>query len=194
MASADALKVIKVNQIDPYIAIIGPTKESTDYKKLKDSGVSAMMFNVGGLYDGSHKKKLYKNPYLENQVNRCLAVNLPYALYADVRAHSEIEADAECRALYYILAEYSPKLGLWLLINTGKDLALNDKIIDVYYKYIERWGLVGRCGIYIEKSKINTISWSSYQDKFYLCAIDRMTNFKSVEGKLLEPSMFEVPD
>ncbi len=186
--------LIKVNAIDPYIATIGPTNVSVDYKKLKDYKVSAVMFNAGSLFDAGHKQKIYKNPYLDSQVKKCEEANLPYALYADVRAKNEIEADAECRALYYILATFSPKLGIWLHITADHGLATNDKIIDVYYKYIEKWGLKARCGIYIEKSKLSTISWSKYQDKFYLWAIDKMTDFKKVENKLLQPSMFEVPD
>lgn len=184
--------LIKVKEIDPYVAIIGAIKVDIDFKKLKDSKVSAMMFNAGSLFDISHKKKTYRNPYLSNQVKRCEEVSMPYALYADVRARNEIEADEECRALYYILAEYSPKLGIWLKMNTGQSLAVNDKIINVYYKYIEKWGLKTRCGIYIEISKLNTISWSSYQEKFYLLGIDKSLDFKKVEGKLLQPSMFEV--
>lgn len=193
-AAVNPQSLIKVNAIDPYIATIGPKDVSVDYKKLKENKVSAMMFNAGSLFDAGHKQKIYKNPYLDSQVKKCEEANLPYALYADVRAKNEIDADAECRALYYILATFSPKLGIWLHIMDDHGLATNDKIIDVYYKYIEKWGLKARCGIYIEKSKLSTISWSKYQDKFYLWAIDKMTDFKKVENKLLQPSMFEVPD
>jgi hypothetical protein len=77
---------------------------------------------------------------------------------------------------------------------TGQGVAMNDKILDVYYKYITKWGLRGRCGIYIAKDKIKTISWENYEDRFYLLAIDRMKNFKSVENKLLQPEMFDIPD
>ena len=192
----DAENKIKLNQIDPYVAIIGPYKTSVDFGKLKSYGVSAMMFCAGGLYDASHKKKKqYKNPYLDDQVKRCLSAKMPYGLYAEVRAHNEIEADAECLALYYILADDPPKYGIWLRMLTGsKSKTVNDKILDRYYKYITTWGFRLKCGIYIEKDKLNTISWENYEDKFYLLAIDRMTNFKSVEDKLLKPEMFDIPD
>jgi hypothetical protein len=183
---------IKVNAIDPYAAVIGAVKVDMDYKKLKTAKVAFMMFNAGSLYDSNHKKKTYKNPYLDDQIKRCTEVNLPFALYADVRAKSEIEADAECRALYYVLAEHSPKLGIWLRMDTNNSLAINDKIINVYYKYITLWGMKTRCGFYMPISKLNTISWSSFQDKFYLWGIDTSLDFKKVEGKLLQPSMFEV--
>lgn len=191
-AAVNPQSLIKVNAIDPYMATIGPISVDVDYAELKKYKVSAMMFNAGSLFTSSHAKKTYKNPYLDSQIKKCMEANMQFALYADVRAHNEIEADAECRALYYVLAEYSPRLGVWLRINTNQDLATNDKIINVYYKYIELWGLKHRCGIYMEISKLNTISWSSFQDKFYLWGIDKTLDFKKVEGKLLQPSMFEV--
>ena len=190
----EAQASIKVSVTRPYIAAIGPRKVSVDLAKLKKAGVSAMMFNAGSLYDSSHKKKTYKNPYLDSQVKKCLEANMPFGLYADVRSRSEIEADAECRALYYILDSQPPKLGIWLHMDTGKSRSVNDKIINVYYKYIEKWGFKGKCGIYIAKDKINTISWDDFQDKFNLWAVSKMKDFKTVENKLLMPEMFEMPD
>ena len=77
-------------------------------------------------------------------------------------------------------------------MDTNQSLAVNDKIIAVYYKYIQQWGLQSRCGFYMPISKLGTISWSSYQDKFYLWGIDTSLDLKKVSGKLLQPSMFEV--
>lgn len=186
--------LIKVDTFSPYVAIIHPTNTKIDYAKLKESKVSAMMFNAGSLYDLSHRKKTYKNPYLDSQVKGCTEANLPFALYADVRATSEIEADDECRSLYYIISEHPPKLGIWLHMVTGQGVTVNDKVINVYYKYIEKWGLKGKCGIYIDMKSLSTISWSSFQDKFNLLGIGRSLDLKKVENKLLQPSMFEVPD
>jgi hypothetical protein len=183
---------IKTSAIDPYVAIIGPISTSIDYATLKKNKVAAMMFNAGSLFDIQHKKKTYLNPFLAGQVKKCDEQNLPYALYADVKAHNEIEADAECRALYYILDLHPPKLGIWLKLDTGQSVAMNDKIIDVYYKYIEEWGMKGRCGIYIETSKLSSFSWDKFQDKFYLLGINKSIDLKTIEGKLLQPSMFEV--
>ena len=190
----EAQKSVKLGNTSPYIATIGPKKVTVDYAKLKKAGVSAMMFNAGSLYDASHQKKTYLNPYLGGQVKKCLEANMPFALYATVRAKNEVEADAECRALYYILDLYPPKLGVWLHMATGQSRDTNDKIIKVYYKYIQKWGFTGRCGIYIAKDKIGNISWDDFQDKFNLWAISAMKNFKSVENKLLTPEMFEMPD
>ena len=184
--------LINVKQIDPYIVTIPPVKMDLDYSNYKKHHVAAMMFNAGNLFDNRHQKKTYKNPYLDSQVKQCTEINLPFALYADVRAHNEIEADAECRALYYILDEHPPKLGLWLYLETSQNKAMNDKIIAIYYKYIEKWGLKARCGIYIQISRLSSISWDSWQNKFYLWGIDTSIDLKKVDGKLLQPSMFEV--
>ena len=184
--------IIKVNQIDPYIVTLGPAATVVDCQFLKKNGVAAAMIYAGALYDSSHKIKTYENPNLAKLASTCDKYNLPYALYVTVRAHTEIEADAECRALYYIISAYPPKFGLWLYIQTNKDQATNDKIIDVYYKYMQQWGLQDRCGIYIEISRLSSISWSKFQNKFYLWGIDKSIDFKKVEDKLLQPSMFEV--
>ena len=184
--------IVKAIDFAPYMAIIGPIKTSISYSTLKKNKVSAMMFNAGSLFDIQHKKKTYINPFLASQVKQCDEMNLPYALYADVKAKNEIEADAECRALYYILDLYPPKLGIWLKLDTGQGAEINDKIINVYYKYIVEWGLKGRCGIYIDISKISSFSWSKFQDKFYLLGINKKIDLKTIEGKLLQPSMFEV--
>lgn len=193
----DLQNSIKTEKFTPYIATIGPTSVKPDYDKLKEAGVSAMMFNAGGLYDHPHiPRKYYKNSHLDSQVKACLEAKLPFALYADVRAKSKAEADAECKALYYILAEHSPQLGIWLHMDTPSTvkLATNDIIIDVYYRYITEWGLKGRCGIYIDKSFLSKFSWTNYQEDFYLWMIDKVTSFKNIDDKLLMPSMFEVPD
>ena len=184
---------VDVKNFNPYMAIIGPHSESVDYSKLKSSKVSAMMFNAGSMYSASHKKNThYKNPYLSKQIKKCMKVNLPYALYAIIRAHDITEADAECRALYYILAEYTPKLGIWLYLDTNQNVETNNAIIDVYYRYIRSWGFTDRCGIYTKISDLSKFSWDEFQEDFYLLGIDTSISLSKVEGQLLDPSMFEV--
>ena len=183
---------IKLDQISQYIATLGPTIKTADFSFLKKNDVVAIMLYGGALYDVSHREKTYMNPNLPALAKGCIDANLPFAMYVDVKAHNEIEADAECRALYYVVSAYPPKFGVWLYINTQRDQSMNDKIINIYYKYLQKWGLTDRCGIYMEISRLSTISWSSFQDKFYLWGIDKTLDLKKVENKLLEPSMFEV--
>ena len=143
--------------------------------------------NIEGLSKFSYIADTFRYPRLyQGKKHQFLQAGVEFIGY------DGIEADAECRALYYTVSEYSPELGLWLYINTQRDQEMNDKIINVYYKYIELWGLKHRCGIYIEISRLSKISWSKFQDKFYLWGIDKSLDFKNVEGKLLQPSMFEV--
>jgi len=104
-----------------------------------------------------------------------------------------IEADAECRALYYIISRYSPTLGLWLSLQMHNQTEINNDILDVYYKYIDNWGLRARCGLYVTPSQLSRISWNKYQDRFYLWMIDKMP-VADIDDELLQPEMFEVPD
>ena len=193
VANVDPKSFIKLDQISPYMATLGPSVKSADFSFLKKNNVSAIMIYGGALYDATHREqKQYVNPNLASLAKGCTEANLPFALYVDVRSRTEIEADAECRALYYVISEYPPKFGVWLHLDTKNKQALNDKIITIYYNYFQQWGLTDRCGIYIKISDLSSISWGKFQDKFYLCGIDKTLDFKKVENKLLEPSMFEV--
>lgn len=189
----DPRKFIKLDQISPYIATLGPAVKSADFAFLKKNDVVAAMLYGGALYDASHKTKtVYQNPNLPDLSKSCEEAGLPFAMYVHVRAHSEIEADAECRALYYVISEFPPKFGIWLYIDTKCNQDMNTKIINIYYKYFQKWGMNDRCGIYIEISRLSEIAWSTFQNKFYLWGIDKSLDFKKVENKLLEPEMFEV--
>lgn len=185
---------IQTQNTTPYIATVLEGRDpKLDYTKIRDARISGMMFYGGALYDLSHMKQTYTNPKLAHQVQQCKDAGMPFALYVYVRARTMIEADAECRALYYMISRYSPKLGLWLTLQTGASKDTNDKILDVYYKYIEKWGLKARCGLYVTPDQLNTITWTSFQDKFYLWMIEPM-KATEVDDELLNPDMFEVPD
>lgn len=185
---------INAEAMTPFVATIPPYANPTlDYDKIKEARISAMAFFAGELYDGAHNKRTYVNSYLDNQVQQCNSAGMSYMLYANVRARNAIEADAECKALYYIISHYPPKLGLWLCLKTNNSVELNDNIIDIYYKFILKWGLKERCGLYLYKSQLSEISWSSFQDKFYLWLIDPM-DITTVDNELLQPEMFEVAD
>lgn len=185
---------LNVEKMTPFVARTEPSfHQKLDYKKLKAERVSAMAFYGGELFDINHMKRTYVNPYLAGLVKQCNDAGMPYLLYVNIRAKTEIEADLECRALYYVLAQFPPKLGVWFSIQTTVSKEMNDKILDVYYKYMVRWGLTDRCGIYATSKQLEKISWVKYQDKFYLWMIDPMDVTK-VDDELLQPEMFEVPD
>jgi len=191
--SGGAVK-INTEAMRPFVATLSPSySQKLDYAKIKDARISAMMFFGGELYDESHIRKTYINPNLAKQVQQCNDVGLPWALYVNVRAKNMIEADAECRALYYIISRYSPTLGLWLSLQMHNQTEINNDILDVYYKYIDNWGLRARCGLYVTPSQLSRISWNKYQDRFYLWMIDKMP-VADIDDELLQPEMFEVPD
>lgn len=187
--------IIKTDVMKPFVATIPQgSNPKLDYGKLKAAKVSAMMFFGGELYNAVHLKKTYVNTYLANQVQQCNSAGLPYALYVNVRARTEIEADAECRALYYVLAEYPPTLGIWLSLCISNTTEENNSIVEVYYKYIEKWGLKARCGFYVTPTQLSKITWNNFQDRFYLWMIDDSIDIKTINDKLLQPDLFEVPD
>ncbi len=192
----DGQSLIDIKNMNPYIATILPGySTSVDYVKLKAAKVSGVMFFGGELYDAAYRKKsTYVNPQLNDLVNKCNSSGMPYALYVNIKSRNEIEADEECRTLYYIISRYSPKFGLWLSIQTPiSNVSINNKILEVYYKYINKWGLSARCGLYVTKSQLAKITWDSFKDRFYLWLREPL-QVSEVSDKLLQPEMFEVPD
>ena len=178
----------------PFVATLSQSfSRDIDYDQIRAARVSAMMFYGGELFDVNHIKRTYVNPHLSHLVKQCNDAGMIYALYVNVRARNEIEADAECRALYYVLAEYPPTLGIWLSLEIDNHIVINDKILEVYYRYIEKWGLKARCGLYVTPNQLSKITWTSFQDRYYLWLIDNMDVTK-VDDELLQPEMFEVPD
>ena len=110
-----------------------------------------------------------------------------------LRARNHIEADKECKALYYIVSQFPPKLGLWLRLQTHNTVSVNDDILELYYQYMEKWGLRSKCGLYVTSEELNKITWDSFKDRYYLWMIDPM-DVNEVDDELLKPEMFEVPD
>ena len=186
----------------PYLATVAPSVNKIDYGSLLDAKVSGMMFCAGWWYNdysaGHVHRKEYINPHLEQQIVECQAVGLPYALYAIVRAKNEIEADAECKRLYYVIAKYPPKLGLWLQLDMHNQRApvnMNELVLDRYYRYITDWGLSSKCGLYMDKSRMYQIDWNKYQYKFYLWLEDHITDqhtLDTINDEVLKSSFFEV--
>lgn len=184
----------------PYVVTLAPNVEKVDYVELINARVSAAMFCAGWLYDDYYRghvpRKEYINPHLNAQVVECQAAGLPYALYAIVRAKNRIEADAECKKLYYVISKYPPQLGLWLYLDMhNSPPSVNEEILDCYYKYITDWGLSSKCGLYLDKSRMHQIDWNKYQYKFYLWLEDHITDqhtLDTINDNVLKSDFFEV--
>ena len=185
---------INTASMRPFVATVTPYQYvDIDYNQIKNARISAMMFFGGELYDASHREVVYRNPHLSKLVSACNNAGLPYALYVNIRARNAIEADKECKVLYYVISEFSPKLGLWLSLQNNNATPLNNDILEIYYRYIDRWGLKARCGLYLTKDQLSKITWNRFKDRFYLWLIDPM-KVEDVDDELLQPEIFEVPD
>lgn len=192
--SSSGAVTINTEVMRPFVATVLPDQHSKiDYDKIKAARVSAMMFYGGELYNILHIKQTYVNPHLNTLVQDCNNAGMPYALYVNIRSKNVIEADEECRALYYVVSRYAPTLGLWLSLQTSNSVSMNNDILEVYYKYIERWGLKARCGLYLTKEQLSKITWVKFKDRFYLWLIDPM-DVSTVDDELLQPEMFEVSE
>ena len=191
--TGDGKSRVNASATFPYLVAFSPnTSLVSDYSRLKSARISAVMFFGGELYTAGHyKQSTYMNPYLPNLVEQCNKSGMPFGLYVNVRARDVIEAENECKSLYYILAHYPPILGIWLSLKTTNMKSVNDDILEVYYKYIDKWGLGQRCGLYLDKYELSNITWTSFQDRFYLWLISAMS-VSEIDDELLDPVMFEV--
>lgn len=184
----------------PYIATLSPDALNVDFNALINARVSGAMCCAGWLYNDYYRghipRKEYVNPHLNQQISLCESAGLSYALYAIVRAKTRIEADAECKKLYYVISKYPPKLGLWLYLDMhNSPPSLNEEILDCYYKYITDWGLASKCGLYLDKSRLHQIDWNKYQYKFYLWLDDHITDqhtLDTINDNVLKSEFFEV--
>lgn len=183
----------------PYIATLTPYANKVDYQELINNRVSGIMMCAGWLFDAGHRigqppRKEYIAPHLKEQMIGCQSAGLPYALYAIIRAKSRIEADQECRNLYYVVSKFPPNLGLWLYMDMHNQIPINEEILDCYYKYIVDWGLGFRCGIYTDPSRLHQIDWNKYQNKFYLWMIDHadQNTLNTINDHVLTSDFFEV--
>ncbi len=182
----------------PYIATVSPGADRVDYPALIQNKVSGMMFCAGWMYDshtpGHPPRKEYINPHLKEQILECQQADLPFALYAIVRAKNRIEADKECKDLYYVVSQFPPKLGLWLYLDMHNQRLINQEILDCYYKYIVDWGLGARCGLYVDGSRLTQIEWDKYQNKFHLWLIDHVdqSTLNTINDRVLTSEFFEV--
>lgn len=193
----DAIKAqstISVGATDPYVAIPGASAVGVNYNNLKTLGCIGALFWAGSYYDTNHvAKQKYINPNLKQQVSEITnQTHQPFGLYADVRAKNVREAKLECYELFFVIAKYSPNLGLWLHIDSKASQGAMIEIIEYYYKKIVEWGLKARCGFYITTDTANKINWPHWTDKFALWLIDPPSGLSDVTQSILTPSLFKL--
>lgn len=186
----DPQSIVQTEYIHPYIATFDSSIKKIDADKLRNNDVVAAMLYAGHYYDTLHNVvSKYEPTNLSTQVSQLN--DMPYALWCTCRARSTTEALKELDELYYVISKYPPKLGMWVKLETGKGILINNSILKVYNDRLVKWGLKDKCGIYATKSDMNKFTWSDFQDKYYLWMIDRVSNISEVENTLLTPEFFD---
>lgn len=164
---------IDYNNMSPYFIGIPENVTKFDVKMFKESQVSGVMLRAGYLYNSAHiKRDKYISQYLDKQVKCAEDGDIPYALCAEVRAHSVAEAQDECDKLYYVAAAYVPRMSLWLHLDMKQSKSVNERILDYYYETLSGWGFKNTMGLYVTQSELDQITWDKYKDKFYLWKVD----------------------
>ena len=163
-----------------------------NYSNYRNVGVVGVKLNAGCLFNAAHVMMASSiNTSLKQQVAEVEASHLPYALYWTARANTIKDVKEECFDLWRIVSKYPPKIGLWLNIDFTQGVTTNNSLLDRYYKYIYKWGLKDKCGLYCTRTQLGKISWNSYCNKFCLWLIDHSAGINEL-GKLLTPNYFKM--
>ena len=180
---------INEDALNPYIITLDRNSPSVDYQRLQGIGVLGSMIEAGYLYNSIHKEVTFKSPKLESQVEACISSNIPYAFYFDAKARSVAEAKKEMYQLSFIVRVYPPALGVWAHLCLPGSTNTNNSIINEYTEELTRLGLKGKIGFYVTRSELKQITWSKYQDDWYLWLVDRVSSLEDFDG-LLTPQFF----
>lgn len=177
-------------EIDCYVITLDRNSPDVDYEKLKEVGVIAAMIEEGSYFDSVHMvNSTYVSPTLEKQVKVAEESNVPFGLYADVRATSIKEANDELTWLRIYASKYIPALGIWLTLNLTKSKVINDSIIEHYRDSLERAGYSGKMGFYVTREQLSKISWDRWKNDFLLMLIDHVSDMSEIE-QILTPEFF----
>ena len=197
-SESEALKAqsaIAVGNIKPYLAIIDPTAKPDDFDPdaLQNAGCVGALMYAGSLYDQYHNEtKPFKNKYLKAQMEKIIKARMHWALLMTSRARSLQEAKQEIYWFYFVVAKYGPKLGVWVepeLDRCSPDVA--ESIIELYYKYFVRWGLIDKCGLYCTRTQAEHVNWPNFADRMSLWLNEPIGDTRAVE-ELLTPSLFKL--
>ncbi len=172
---------IDVEDLTPYVATIHRDTKMDNFSILKKNDIVGVVIEAGQLYTASFTQQYFRNPNLEKQVNAAIKANLPWGLYATVRARTEQEANAEMDELAFCVRQYPPVLGVWLQLRLTKSVKTNDRIIGIYYERLWKLGLKDRVGFYVNQKQLNQITWTKYQDDWYLWLVNHIKNLNELD-------------
>lgn len=165
---------INVEALSPYVIGVPSSAKTFDGDMFKDSQVCGVMLSAGYLYASKthSKRQHYVATNLKAQSECADSYGLPYALCAEVRAHTVAEAKLECEQLYYVVSAYPPRMSLWLHLDMNQSTEVNERIVDYYYEECGSWGFQTRLGIYVTDDELQQITWDNYYEKFFLWKVD----------------------
>lgn len=193
-SETEALKAqssIAVGAISPLMAIIEPEAKNVNYLALRDIGCVGVLMYAGALFDKNHKlDKPYKSKTLKEQMEDVLYTGMLFGLRAVSRAKSLQEAKQEIYWLYFVIAKYPPKLGIWLEPDLHTDPDTAQKIVELYYSYFVRWGLIDKSGLFCTESQAKLIGWRDFVGRMTLWLNEPRGDWNYLD-QLLTPSFFK---
>lgn len=167
-----------------------PERSEGDSKKDKD--ILGVVIEAGYYFDGRHRvMETYKNPKLDKQVKACQDAGYPWGFYHITRASNEQDARDELYELSFIVRNYPPSLGLWIVPQfPNSSVARNNKIVDVFQHYFEDyWGFKDQIGFYCTDAQLKKLSWDKYQDHWFLWEVKHISDLKELD-ETLAPEFF----
>lgn len=183
---------IEKQKFTPYAVTVSERVKNIDIVELRNHKVSAVFLHAGELYDKIHiKKQTYENKNLASQMTSVKQYDFPHGLIATVRARSIQEAKEECKWLHLVVSEYPADLGVWLQCEFTANKNINNQILDVYLDELRRWGVDNKCGLYIDRTELSKIDWSTYQVYYYLWLVDHSSSIPNLD-QIIDPSFFDV--
>ena len=177
-------------QIDAYMVTVDRHTATTDFSDMKEAGVIGINIEAGFLFTSMHRKQdTYVSPMLAKQVAQATKAEIPFSLYATVRARNVEEAREEIKWLRIYIQKYIPPLGVWLQLELANNKTMNDMIIDTYLTMLKSAGLAGKVGFYVTRNQLASVSWSKWQSDFLLWLVDRVDDLEEIE-QILTPEFF----
>lgn len=199
-AALRAQSTVSLGAISPFIARLEHDASNVNYDGLQKMGVVGILFHGGSYYDKDHSERPHQSDihlYGQMQEYQKSKTLMPFAIEYTSRAQSVDEAKKECKAFYYILAKYRPKLGAWVRPQFDKSMKkdIASAIIDTYYESFVNWGFKSKCGIIATMKQAELIQWpmqANYMPLWLEGSLDE--KLKDTVEEVLTPSYFKLND
>lgn len=187
---------LNLDEIKPYVITLDRYCKLTDSElnKLSENGVIGGLVEAGYLYSSVFHKKQehFKSPIAHDQVMLLNSKHIPHGFIMDGRAKDTLEADEEIRELSSFVRNLPPVLGVWIRTDfPSTNKALNDLIIDKYYKELVRLGLIRKVGLICDKNLIKRFNWSKHKDHWFMLWEEHVSSESEIR-EILDPKFFDL--